>query len=51
MLVVGGSIDVGDLARLEGGVGDDEAAQEESGEDSGECAMEAQRKSSAQRWS
>jgi len=51
MLVVGGSIDVRDLARLEGGVGDDEAAQEESGEDGGECAKEAQRKSSAQRWS
>jgi len=51
MLVVGGSIDVRDLARLEGGVGDDEAAQEEGSEDGYECAKEAQRKSSAQRWS
>ena len=52
MLVVRRSIDERDLARLEFGVREREAAEEKGGEDCGEReASLAQMKSSAQRWS
>ncbi len=51
MLVVGGSIDERDLARLELDLREDETGEEEGGYDCDEReAAVAQRKSSAQRW-